>query len=579
MKETSKYIRKFNLKGSLKVFLVLLFVTGFGFTGWSQEVSETEEITVVAPYQPSVSDAFKINVSPRIPEEKLKKPDFDYSIEAKTIQTPVSLDPIKPAKIMGESVNKLYRNYAKIGLGNYWTPLFEFYANKLRSKKNAFGVYVKHLSSSGTIKDYAFPGTSNTAVSAYGKKFMKNQTLSLEVDYNRKGAHFYGYRPGEFPELDLTKKDIKQSYNRFGFNAGIESNHTRGKKVNNETNLSYYYLFDRYDATEHKIRIDERLNKQFEFFEFSEMEKLGLDMSLDYYLNKDTVTDHNTGLIRIDPYYTLMFDQYSFKIGVRTDIEMDSSNKVHVYPMVAIEVKVIKDALRTYAGIYGETNKNSLKSFSDENPFIISTIEKGFSNNKLSQFGGIRGRLTKYLDYNLSFVNSTIENMPLFVNDTVSGLGEGLYNQFTVVYDEKVKYSRIIAEFGFHYKDKFNALLRGKYNSYFMTDEEKAWHKPGLEISLSADYSMQDKILLKAELMTRSKMYAKGYELNADNEMIVKALEIDPMIDLNLGVEYRYSKVLSGFLTLNNILGQRYYDWYNYPSFRFNMMLGITYSF
>lgn len=547
-------------------------------SGWTQEVTETEEITVVAPYQPSVSDAFKINVSPRIPEEKLEKPNFKYAIEPKTIETPVSLEPIKPAKIMGESVSKLYRNYAKIGLGNYWTPLFEFYANKLRSKKNAFGVYVKHLSSSGTIKDYAFPGNSNTAVSAYGKKFMKNQTLSLEADYNRTGAHFYGYRPDDFPELDLSKKDIKQSYNRFGFNTQLESNHTRGKKVNHQTSLDYYYLFDRYDATEHNIKFDEQLNKQFEFFEFSEIEKLGLDLGLDYYINKDSLTNHNSGLIRIDPYYNLVFDQYSFKVGVRADIEMDSSTKVHVYPIIALEVKVVKDILRTYAGIYGEMNRNSLKSFSDENPFIISTIEKRFSNNKLSQFGGIRGRLSKYLDYNLSFVNSTIENMPLFVNDTVSALGEGLNNQFTVVYD-KVKYSRVIAEFGFHYKNKFNAMVRGKYNSYFLDNEDKAWHKPALEISLSADYNMQDKILLKAELITRSKMYAKGYELNASNEIVVKAIEIDPMVDLNLGIEYRYSKVLSGFITFNNILGQRYYHWYNYPSYRFNMMLGITYSF
>lgn len=560
------------------VLPLLFFMCVFGFAGYSQEVTETEEITVEAPYQPSVSDAFKINVSPRIPEEKLDKPNFDYSIEPKTIQTPVSLEPIKPAKIMSESVSKLYRNYAKIGLGNYWTPLIELYANKLRSNKSAFGIYVKQLSSSGTIKDYAFPGNSSTAVSAYGKKFMKNQTLSFDADYRRTGAHFYGYMPADFPEVNLSKNDIKQSYNLFGFNAGIESNHTKGKKVNNQTKLAYYYLFDRYEATEQNFKINEQLNKQFEFFEFSEMEKLGLDLGLDYYLNKDSVSDHNSGMIRIEPYYNLMFDQYSFKVGVRADIEMDSSTQVHVYPLVAIEVKVVKEYLRTYAGIYGGLDKNSEKSFSDENPFIISTIEKRFSNNKLSQFGGIRGRLGKYLDYNLSFVNSTIENMPLFVNDTVSAFAPGIDNQFTVVYD-KVKYSRVIAEFGFHYKNKFNAMLSGKYNSYFMDNEEEAWHKPALELSISVDYNMQDKILLNAELITRSKMYARTYVLNADNEMVVNAVEIDPMIDLNLGVEYRYSNVLSGFLTLNNILGQRYYNWYNYPSYRFNMMLGVTYSF
>jgi len=578
MKAISRNIEHSILKKMIRIVLILLIILNLGFNGWTQEVTETEEITVVAPYQPSVSDAFKINVSPRIPEEKLEKPDFSYDIVPKTIQSPVSLDPIKPAKIMSESVSKLYRNYAKIGLGNYWTPLFEFYANKLRSKKNAFGVYVKHLSSAGTIKDYAFPGNSTTDVSAYGKKFMKNQTLSLEVDYNRTGAHFYGYQPADFPELDLSKKDIKQTYNRFGFDAGIESNHTRGKKVNNITNLSYYYLLDRYDASEQNINIDEQLNKQFEFFEFSEIEKLGLDLGLDYYVNKDSLTNHNSGLIRIDPYYNLVFDQYSFKVGVRTDLEMNSSTSVHVYPIIAIEVKVLKEFLRTYAGIYGGMNKNSMKSFSDENPFIISTIEKRFTNNKLSQFGGLRGRLTKYLDYNLSFVNSTIEDMPFFVNDTVSALADGLYNQFTVVYD-KVKYSRVIAEFGFHYKNKFNAMLRGKYNNYFMDNEAKPWHKPALEISLSAEYTMQEKIILKFELVSRSKMYAKGYTLNSSGDYIVNELEIDPMLDLNLGAEYRYSNVLSGFISFNNILGQQYFKWYNYPSYRFNMMLGITYSF
>jgi hypothetical protein len=171
--------------------------------------------------------------------------------------------------------------------------------------------------------------------------------------------------------------------------------------------------------------------------------------------------------------------------------------------------------------------------------------------------------------------------MPFFVNDTVSALGEGLNNQFTVVHD-RVKYSRVIAEFGFHYKNKFNAMLRGKYNNYFLDNEEKPWHKPTLEIVLSADYTLQEKIKIKADLFTFNKMWARTFETQTDGtetEIVEVPVEIDSKVDLNLGVEYRYSKVLSGFLTLNNILGQRYFHWYNYPSYRFNMMLGVTYSF
>jgi len=569
---------KLDIKYFLQPLLIVLLLM-FGSDVFSQEVTQTEEITVVAPYQPSVSDAFKINVSPRIPEETIEKPEFRYSIKPKILQAQVTLEPIKPAKITGESVSKLYMNYIKVGLGNYWTPYLEFYANKLRSKKNAFGVHFKHISSSGNIEEYAeHTGNSNTEVSAYGKNFLKDHTFSTNVLYKRTGVHYYGYKTNDFPGIDLSKKDIKQSFNLIGLSTAFESNYTRDNKLNHSISLNYYYLFDRYESNENNLKFDVGLNKDVSFFDFSENENMGIDLGVNYYFNKDTLINHNSGIIEFEPFYKLNFSNYSFRLGMNASVAQDSSSSMHVYPKVAIEVQVVKDVLLTYAGIYGELEKNSFKSFSDENPFITSTIEKRFSNNILSQYGGIRGRVTKYLDYNLSFVNSTIEDMPFFVNDTVSALGEGLDNQFTVVYD-KVKYSRVIAEFGFHYKSKFNAMLRGKYNNYFMGDEEKPWHKPMLEIALSADYTLQDKILLKAEVFTFSKMYARTFETNALNEITEVPVEIDGWVDINLGVEYRYSKLLSGFINFNNILGQRYFRWYNYPSYRFNMMLGVSYSF
>ena len=546
----------------------------------AQEVSDTEEVTVVAPYEPSVSDAFKINVSPKIPDENMEKPEFDYNIKPKTIQSPVSLEPIKPAKIMGESVTKLYKNYVKAGFGNYWTPYLEMYANTLRSKKNAFGVYVKYLSSSGNIDGYGFPGSSSTGVSAYGKKFMNKHTLTASTWYKRSGVHYYGYKT-ETLSVKPSKKDIKQSYNLFGMDVAFESNYTKDNKFNHYIDFKYYYFYDRFESNENNILFTAGLNKNTSFFNFSDHEKLGFDAKVDYYFNKDTLQKNNAGIFKLEPFYDLAFSQYSFKIGFNIEVESGSVTYLHFYPVVRIEVKVVKDFLVTYAGVYGEMHKNSFKSLSDENPFIISTIEKRFTNDVFSQYGGIKGHLTKYFDYNLSFVNTTVENMPFFVNDTTSALGEGLNNQFTLVHD-RVKYSRVIAEFGFHYKNKFNAMLRGKYNNYFLDNEDKPWHKPTLEIMLSADYSLQEKILIKADLFTFNKMYARTFETKTSGTTTTVTevpVEIGGKVDLNLGVEYRYSKVLSGFINFNNILGQRYFNWYNYPSYKFNVLLGVTYSF
>lgn len=544
-----------------------------------QVVTDEEEITVVAPYQPVVPDAFKINVSPRIPDEGLVKPQFNYSILEKDFKVDPVLDPITPAKIQGESITKLYKNYIKAGIGNYGTPYLDFFANKLRSKKSAFGVRLKHISSAGKIKDYAYPGNSNSEISAYGKRFMPSHTLTTDVYYKRRGVHFYGFRPDEFPDLELKNKDIRQTYNNLGVTAELKSNYSGDRKLNHTVGLGYSFLADHYKTSESNIRFNAGLDLRTEFFDFSEREKLGLDLGLDYFLTSDSTATHNSGILRIAPYYNLGFDQYYFKIGLIADIQSDSVSSGHFYPVIRAEVKVIEDHLITYAGLYGGLEKNSLHSLSDANPFIASTMDRRFTNNKISQYGGVKGRISKNFDYNVSFINSTVRGMAFFVNDTASALGEGLNNQFTVVYDD-VKHTRLIAEFGYHYQDKVNVMLRGQYNDYFLDNEDEAWHKPGLQVSLGVNYNMQDKIYARAELFTRSKMYAKVYEYDIlTGGMEMKAEELKAMIDLNLGFEYRYSKVLSGFLNLNNLLGQRYYHWYNYPSYRFNLLLGVTYSF
>ena len=49
-------------------------------------------------------------------------------------------------------------------------------------------------------------------------------------------------------------------------------------------------------------------------------------------------------------------------------------------------------------------------------------------------------------------------------------------------------------------------------------------------------------------------------------------------VDANLGLEYRYSKLLSFWVRFNNIAAQRYYLYNQYPSFRFRAMIGFTYA-
>jgi hypothetical protein len=570
-------------KGKMKfirlsfIGLILLSISLRPVSVYSQAV-DGEEVTVVAPYQPTVSDAFKINVSPRIPDERLIKPEMHYSLLSKLLVTPPQHETIVPARIEGESVSKLQNNYIRVGFGNYATPFLDFYANKLRSKTSSFGVRLSHISSSGRIRDYAYPGNSNSEFAAFGKHFFQNHTLSADVLAKRRGVHFYGYKPDDFPGLDLSRKDISQAYTTFGLNTGLESNYTTGNPVNHRFGLGFYHLFDKYKATENNFLLTASIDKRMNFFSFSDSEELGVNLSVDISANRDSIQTYNSGIERINPYYILQFDQYRFEAGINTAVRSDSNARVHFYPLVKVEVKVVDEHLTTFAGIRGDLDRNSLKSLSDENPFIISTIEKEFTNRKIEQFGGLKGRISRYIDYTIGFMSSTVKNMPFFVNDTVSSIGEGLNNQFTVVYDD-VKYTRLHAELGFHYQDLVSSRLKIRYNDYFLDNEDRPWHRPGMEVIFSVGYNLQNKINLRADIFSNNGAYARLFEEDDEGQISIKEEKLKGLADLNLGIEYRYSSALSGFVNFNNILGRRYYQWYNYPSYRFNMLLGVTYSF
>jgi hypothetical protein len=180
---------------------------------------------------------------------------------------------------------------------------------------------------------------------------MPAHTLTTDVYYKRKGVHFYGFRPDEFPALELKNKDIRQTYNNLGLTAELKSNYFGDRKLNHTLGLGYSFLADHYKTSESNIRFNAGLDLRTEFFDFSEREKLGLDLGLDYFLTSDSATRHNSGIIRIAPYYNLGFDQYYFKIGLIADIQSDSVSSGHFYPVIRAEVKVIEDHLITYAGL------------------------------------------------------------------------------------------------------------------------------------------------------------------------------------------------------------------------------------
>lgn len=528
-----------------------------------------KEIIVVKAYKPSISDAYKMNILPTIVDTTRLETVFNYQIYPKSFNVDFQLEPIKPAKLQGEPLSKLYRTYIKVGFGNYYTPLAEIYYNTLRSKKSSMGAYYKHLSSFGKMKirdEKVYSGFSDNSLGLFGKKFLNNRrTLYSDIDMSRNGYYYYGYSPNTLTVTPADKKDLdKQQLLSLIINTGLKNNYTDSLHLNYKTELSLKHIQDNYKVQENEISLFALGSK------FYNSELLGLNSNLTFYNNKIDSIDFNSWILNIKPWAKLVGDKWKINIGAEftSDIYADSI-AYHIYPNVLLQYNVVDNFIIPYIGYNGFLQKNSYRSIIGENQFINPGTYVNNTNHKIVFNGGIRGNFTPELTYNFNAKYSVIENMYFYINN----LGN-LPNRFTVIYDD-MDMLTLTAELDYKKTEKLNFILKGHYYQYTLKNELEAWNKPDYTAHLITNYNLRDKILLNLNLFAIGERFTKFYE---PITFTPQSIKLDMYFDANLGIEYRYSKILSGFLNFNNIANTKYNLWYGYPMQRFNVMFGLTYS-
>jgi len=554
------------------VFCLFCLLPALAF---SQAKTYNEEITVVAPYEPAIPDAFKINQSPKTGDSDFQIPKLNYSITPKPFDIKLNLDPISPAKMVSEPLTKLYRNYLRVGMGTYTSPYAEFFANTMRSKDHAFGVHIRHLSSSGSLDDYATSGASTNEVEFSGKKITESHTLSGNIFYQRYVVHHYGFRTADFDTMPA-KKDLRQRFAIAGAQVQYSSNYIKNDKLNHNLQLSYYHLADLFDAKEDHVKLNVDLDKEFKLFDLTDKQQAGLETSMSYYKQRDSLGSAGSAIIGLKPFISTNFNEYSFYAGFNIQVAADTMTRMHIYPMAEVKLRIIPNALEAYAGISGNMNRQNYRDLSSENPFIASDITMDYSYEKFKFYGGITSNIGRNLDFSAGVSTSDWENLPFFVNDTTSKLA----NKFTIVYDDGTTLC-LTADATYHASDKIKLMVHGAYQTFNLDREMKAWHKPALKVGFTGRYNIQEKIVVTGDVTWNGKSYARDLipvaERNISQPFRVK--ELKGYADVSMGLEYRYTKLLSAFLNFNNIGNVRYFRWNNYPSQRFNFMGGITFAF
>ena len=552
---------------NIKTALIFLLLSVPVCTLKAQKNLDSMIIISIGEYKPTVIDASKINDNPTIKDSTPKISVSGYGISSKIINTGFDVEPIKPAQMVGEPLTKLYNALVKLAMGTYTTPYGELWFNNLRSKEGLYGLRLKHLSSSSTLKNHGYAGFSDNEIGLHGKKFLKEHALIGNFDYARNVVHFYGYDAKLFT---IDEKNNHQRFNLFAGNAQLLSHYADAKRYNHEVKLSYYNLADNYKASENNIKAIGMLQTEVN----NEMVKVNL--SVDYFNYKNIIdTMHNT-IALLNPNFIATGEKYRASLGFTATMDNFIQNKFYFYPNVDLSYNVIDEIIIPYAGITGGLQKNSFKSFTDNNPFVLSELKMMNSNKKYELYGGIKGTLSSTTSFNARAAYSTISNIAMFVNDTK----ELLQNKFDVIYDDG-SLLNIRGEVAYQQQEKLRISLRGEYFNYKMKTELKCWYKPQVELTLSANYNLREKMTVKIDLFYIDNQFTKTFTTDTTSITGKTALakELKGIFDANVGIEYRYNKKLGFFLNFNNIANYRYYRWSNYPTQRLSLMVGLSYAF
>lgn len=547
------------------LFLFCLLLLAFSSSAQVDENTVISDATINA----TIKEATKISDLPEINDTVSKLKDRQLGIQPRVVETKYVAPQIKAAKMVNEPLSKLYYSQIKAGFGNYTMPYGEIWINNLRSKEYVYGFHYRHLSAHYTAEDRGFAGFSDNDVNLYAKKFYKKHVLSGDLNYFRNVNNFYGYPDSLVEKNDITNNFSKQRFHTFEGKLNLKSFYTDSNSINHDIHLNYYNIHDNFETAENNIFADGLLKT------FVNKEKLNILISADYYNTKGKTDTINDFIFRLTPWFQAGGEKWNVDLGLNVAIDemTNQSTKFYFYPKLNVHYNIYNNFVIPYAGVTGGLEKNSFRSLTTTNPFIVSNPAYANTNNTYTAFGGLRGVLSSKTSYDAKVSYGKYKNMPFFLINYDNFLS----NKFNVLYND-VTLLNVNGQLKYQLKEKINVIAKGNYYGYGGLDSGAyAWHKPDFDVTLSALYNLKSKIIVKADLFYIGKQWTKQVLTSASGVETVNTTQLKGFADINLGAEYRYSKMLSFFVNFNNIGNVRYYRWDRYPTQRFNAMIGLTF--
>lgn len=527
--------------------------TGIQSEATQQNVNEAlqnEEVEVIKAFKAKLAQADALSVKPSLPAVKKvdRKYQYDFSIIPYDIQY---ADPeIKPFAMKAELPEDNYDAYAKLGFGNYTSPLADISYTKNLDNAH-FGLQGKY---------FALDNSSNNP-------YQKMQDIDARI--------FAGLQVSDMLHLDInTFASLDKRYlYHIPINKINEISESEAeRKINNYglqlklKNASQYALqyavglsgdlldLSNVDARELNLGTDAEVSYAGETWG-AKLTAKGMLSDL------SEIADTSYLTLQAAPSFFYQKDKLRFSLGGHL---AHSNDSLHIFPQTELMYDLLNNKMQLTLGTGQELIHNSLANTLRHNPYYEYKSDDYKSTIRQKYFIGLQGQWAN-VTYRSELGYQQLHNQVYYLataNDARK------YAQHHL--DTKGVYIHASGSYTINEVYTVGASIQQYF--YDLDDNEKLYHVPSLRLKAYADIGLlENKLRVKPSLSLTDKIDYIDLDGNAQ--------KLDNMLNLSAEAEYRIHNNFKVFAEVKNIFDNNYAEYFGYDDVGIHAHGGVKIKF
>ena len=542
---------------------ICLFSLGTAYA--QQDTTMNRTVIVENEYNPTVMDASKINVMPKVEEPKAAKRNIDYATSLRPVSS-WNYQAMSPVVREWET-DKAYRGYLRAGYGNNGNV--DIKAGYLwdMTPKDRLNVAA---SVDGWNGNLLTPDNSDW------KSRLYNTKVGLDYRHAFKKADFLlggSYRSQVFNYMQLNYNVLNAQNNTQTYSPdqhqtlanmylGLASTDKElAVQYQGELGINYYkqkypnLLEEGYEKT---VYLKGDVWKPFDEQSF------GLKFNFSNYLYSMQGMEDATSL-ELNPYYTFKNENLRVRLGAHVDWWSGVEDKVKFSPDINLEY-IFSESYVLYAKVGGGRENRSFYELTDLTPYWSLVKPAIYPTYVLfDASAGLMASPVNGLWFNLTGGYQARENDLCFDLDGRSAITYACFNQ------GKTKAAYGSLELKYDYKDLFGLSVKGTYYNWEWEDTNGLLIDELTALALKPEFELNANIDFKV---------LEGLKVNVGYDYVKRCEGLyDPISDLHMGAAYELLDNVQVFGRIHNLLDKDYYRMDGYPAQGLNVLAGVSLRF